>query len=83
MRARTEAAYAAATTAGWPRCPARSTAWIRSAFPGMPRRRARLRAALICAMVSFAADAGSGALPSTSRVSGASRSSNASTAAGK
>ena len=44
--------------AGWPRCPARSTAWIRSAFAVMPRRRARLRAALICAVVSLAAGAG-------------------------
>jgi hypothetical protein len=40
-------------------------------------------AALIWAMVNFAAEAGSGALASNSRTSGASRSSNASTAAGK
>ena len=56
---------------------------IRSVFAAMPRRRARLSAALICAVVSFAADAGSGARASSSRVSAASRSSNASSAAGK
>ena len=49
----------------------------------MFRRRARLSAALTCARVSFAARAGSGALPSSSSVSGASRSSKASSAAGK
>ena len=39
------------------------------ALSGMFRRRARLSAALTCARVSFAARAGSGALPSSSRVS--------------
>ena len=53
------------------------------ALSGMFRRRARLSAALTCALVSFAARAGSGALPSSSRVSGASRSSKASSAAGE
>src|SRR5260370_521403 len=41
----------------------------------MFRRRARLSAALTCAPVSFPARAGSGALPRTSRLSGASQSS--------
>ena len=49
----------------------------------MSRRRARLSAAETCARVSFAARAGSGALPSSSSASGASRSSKASSAAGK
>ena len=69
--------------AGWPRCAARSTAWIWPAFAAMWWRRARLRAALICAVVSLAADAGSGARASSSRVSGAPGSSKASSAAGK
>ena len=42
----------------------RSAAMIAVALPGMSRRRARLSAALTCARVSFAARAGSGALPS-------------------
>jgi hypothetical protein len=46
-------------------------------------RRARLSAALIWPMLSFAADAGVAALPSNSRVSGASKSSKAASAAGK
>jgi hypothetical protein len=46
----------------------------------MFRRWARLSAALTCARVSFRARAGSGALPSSSRVSVASRSSKASSA---
>ena len=53
------------------------------ALPGMSRRRAGLRAADICARVSSAAFAGSGALPSSSSASGASRPAKASTAAGK
>ena len=56
---------------------------MRVAFSATLRRRARLSAALISAMVSFAAEAGSGALASNSRVSAASRSSKASSAAGK
>ena len=52
-----------------------------AALAGMSRRRARLRAADICARVSFAAFAGSGAFPSSSSASGAARSSKASSAA--
>src|SRR6266545_1783002 len=69
--------------AGRPRCSPRSAARITSVLSLMFRRRARLSAALIWARVSFAARAGSGALPSSSSTSGASRSSNASSAAGK
>ena len=54
-----------------------------AALAGMPRRRARLSAAVIWPAVSLAADAGSGALASSSSVSGAARSSKASSAAGK
>jgi predicted aconitase len=75
--ARTDTAYAAVITAGCPRCSARSTAWIAAAFTAMSRRRARFRAALICAMLNLAALSGSGALPSNSSVSAASRSSKA------
>ena len=50
------------------------------ALPRMSRRRARLSAADICARVSLAAFAGSGALPSSSSASGASRSAKASSA---
>ena len=49
----------------------------------MSWRRARLSAADTCARVSLAARAGSGALPISSRASGASRSPDASSAAGK
>ena len=68
---------------GWPSWALRSAAMMTVALPGMSRRRARLSAAEICARVSFAARAGSGALPSSSSASGASRSSKASSAAGK
>ena len=63
--------------------PPRSAAWIRAAFSATLRRRARVSAALIWAIVSLAAVAASGALASSSRTSGASKSSNASNAAGK
>ena len=43
------------TTAGWPRCSARSAAWIAAALAAMSRRRARLSAALIWLRVSLAA----------------------------
>ena len=68
---------------GWPSWGPRSAAMIAVALSGMPRRRARLSAALTCARVSLAARAGSGALPSSSRASGASRSAKASSAAAK
>jgi hypothetical protein len=53
-------ASAAVTAGGWARCGARSAVLMTSAFAGISRRRARLSAAVICAVVSFAADAGSG-----------------------
>ena len=71
------------TAGGWPSWALRSAARMTAALPGMSRRRARLRAALTCARVSFAARAGSGALPSSSSASEASRSAKASSAAGK
>ncbi len=52
-------------------------------FTPTSRRRALRSTALIWLSDNRAADAGSGALPSSSRVSGASRSSKASSAAGK
>ncbi len=54
-----------------------------AALAGTPRRRARLSAPVIWLMVSLAADAGSGAVASSSRVSAAARSPKASSAAGK
>ena len=80
---RATAAQAAVTCGGGASCSLRSAALIAAVLPARFRRRARLSAAEICAVVSFAAEAGSGALASSSRVSGASRSSNASSAAGK
>jgi len=68
---------------GWPSWAPRSAVMMTVALPGMSRRRARLSAAEICARVSFAARAGSGALASSSSASGASRSSKAPSAAGK
>jgi hypothetical protein len=59
------------------------TDWMRVALVSMSRRRACLSAARIWLRFSLAAETGSGALPSSSSVSGASRSSNASSAAGK
>ena len=74
---------AAVITGARPSCSLRSAARMRVVFMSMSRRRARLSAARICARVSFAAEAGSGALASSSSASGASRSSKASSAAGK
>jgi hypothetical protein len=54
-----------------------------AAFSAALRRRARMSAALIRAIVSLAAIAESGALSSSSKASGASRSAHASSAAGK
>ena len=83
MSDRAAAAQAAVRAGGWARCSPRSAARTAVARSGMFRRRARLRAALTWARVSFRARSGSGAFPSSSRVSGASRSSKASSAAGK
>ena len=72
IRDRTVTASAAVTAGGWPSRSLRSAVRMTVARSVMLRRPARLRAALTCARVSFAARAGSGALPSSSSVSGAS-----------
>jgi phage/plasmid-like protein (TIGR03299 family) len=56
-----------ATTWGWLKCSARSVAAIAWAFAARPCRRARLSAASIVSMLSFAADRGSGAAASNSQ----------------
>jgi hypothetical protein len=58
---RTTAAQAAVTGGGWASCWLRSAARITAVLSARSRRRARLSAASICAVVSLAAEAGSGA----------------------
>ena len=67
--ARTTAADAAVTGSGCASCGARRAARITAVLPATWRRCPRLSAALICAVVSFAADAGSGAFASSSSTS--------------
>ena len=81
--ARTVAAYAAATAAGWLRCSVGNAAAICRVLASRLRRRARLSAAAIWPLPSCAAAAGSGAALSSSRVSEAAKSSKATSAAGK
>src|SRR6266568_2283260 len=58
VRELTAAAQAAVTGCGWHSCSPRRAARMASVLPAMPRRRARLSAAAICARVSLAGRVG-------------------------